>query len=210
MGSDEALKSSSARLWKLVEERTKNDADTETIDQRIWDLFGEEWSIMFTDLAGFSRQVAKFGIIHFLQVIFEQKRLLLPIVERHDGVLIKIEADSFLILFKKPSTAVACAIAMQKACAATNARRTPEEQIVLCVGVGHGRLLKIGDDDVFGHEVNLASKLGEDTAKANEVLVTGAARVAAGEFPEIAYEELTQSIPGTDRAYRVSYKQLGS
>ena len=123
MASDDVLKSSSARLWKLVEERLQVGADTAAIDQRIWDLFGEDWSIMFTDLAGFSRQVAKFGIIHFLQVIHEQKRLLLPIVERHDGVLIKIEADSFLILFKKPQAALACAIAMQKACAGANARR---------------------------------------------------------------------------------------
>jgi len=205
MGSDEALKSSSARLWKLVEERTKNDADTETIDQRIWDLFGEEWSIMFTDLAGFSRQVAKFGIIHFLQVIFEQKRLLLPIVERHDGVLIKIEADSFLILFKKPSAAVACAIAMQKACAATNARRTPEEQIVLCVGVGHGRLLKIGDDDVFGHEVNLASKLGEDTAQSNEILATPAAREAAGDVAGVRWEEVRAEYAGEVLCWRAVY-----
>jgi len=205
MGSDEALKSSSARLWKLVDERIKNAADTETIDQRIWDLFGEEWSIMFTDLAGFSRQVAAFGIIHFLQVIHEQKQLLLPIVERHDGVLIKIEADSFLILFKKPSTAVACAIAMQKACAATNARRTPEEQIVLCVGVGHGRLLKIGDDDVFGHEVNLASKLGEDTAQSNEILATPAAREAAGDVAGVRWEEVRAEYAGEVLCWRAVY-----
>ena len=44
---------------------------------------------MFTDLSGFSRQVAAFGIIHFLQVIFEKKRLLLPIVAAHDGILIR-------------------------------------------------------------------------------------------------------------------------
>ena len=29
-----------------------------------------------------------------------------------------------------------------------------------------------GDEDVFGHEVNLASKLGEDNATAGEILVT--------------------------------------
>jgi hypothetical protein len=29
--------------------------------------------------------VAAFGIIHFLQVIHEHKRLLLPIVAEHDG-----------------------------------------------------------------------------------------------------------------------------
>ena len=202
---DEVLKSSSQRLWKLIEERVAVGADTATIDQRIWDLFGEEWSIMFTDLAGFSRQVAKFGIIHFLQVIYEQKKLLLPIVEKHDGVLIKIEADSFLILFKKASAALQCAVAMQRACQASNARRSAEEQIVLCVGLGHGRLLKIGDDDVFGHEVNLASKLGEDTAEANEILVTPAAHDAAGNVPGVRWEPVERDFAGSKACWRAVY-----
>src|SRR5262245_54936872 len=96
---DDDVKGSAARLWALIEERTKPSADTARIDERIWDLFGEEWAVMFTDLSGFSRRVAEFGIIHFLQVIHEQKKLLLPIVADHDGILVKVEADSFLILF---------------------------------------------------------------------------------------------------------------
>ena len=50
--ADYDLKGSEARLWALVEERTKAGADTTRIDQRIWDLFGDEWAIMFTDLSG--------------------------------------------------------------------------------------------------------------------------------------------------------------
>ena len=89
---DRDLKGSEVRLWKMIEERTQPGADVARIDERIWDLFGEEWAVMFTDLSGFSRNVAEFGIIHFLQVIFEQKRLLLPIAARNDGILIKVEA----------------------------------------------------------------------------------------------------------------------
>jgi class 3 adenylate cyclase len=205
MGSDAILNSSSARLWRLIEERVKVGSDTKAIDQRIWDLFGEDWAIMFTDLSGFSRQVARFGIIHFLQVIYEQKQLLLPIVERHDGVLIKIEADSFLILFKKPAVALDCAIAMQRVCHATNARRAPEEQIVLCVGLGHGRLLRIGDEDVFGYEVNLASKLGEDTAQGNEILATHAVKQAVPELPGVTWEEVAADYAGETSCWRARY-----
>jgi adenylate cyclase len=199
----EILKSSSARLWKLVEARTQSGADTAAIDQRIWDLFGEEWAVLFTDHVGFSRQVAKFGIIHFLQVIFEKQRLMSPVIEQHDGVLIKIEADSFLVLFKKPSQALACAVAMQKVCRSVNGRRPPEEQIILCCGIGYGKLLKIGDDDVFGHEVNLASKLGEDTAKADEILVTKAAQAVIGDQAGVTWE----TVPfGDDTVWRASYR----
>src|SRR5439155_24379209 len=125
------LTTSADRLWKLIEQRTKVGADTAVIDQRIWDLFGEEWAIVFTDLSGFSRQVAKFGIIHFLQIILEQEKLLLPVVEKHDGILVKTEADSLLILFRKAPQALACAVAMQRVCQQVNARRHEEEQVIL-------------------------------------------------------------------------------
>src|SRR5262249_21252791 len=116
MPSDEDLKGSEARLWKLIESRTKAGADVARIDERIWDLFGETWAVVFTDLAGFSRHVATFGIIHFLQVIFEHKRLLLPIVAEQDGIVIKAEADSFLIIHKRVSSALKCLVQMQRAC----------------------------------------------------------------------------------------------
>ncbi len=54
---DKLLKGSEDRLWDLVAERAEAGADVATIDRRIWDLFGETWAIMFTDLSGFSRQV---------------------------------------------------------------------------------------------------------------------------------------------------------
>src|SRR3954447_20765579 len=203
--ADPDLKGSEARLWALVEERTRAGADTARIDRRIWDLFGEDWAIMFTDLSGFSRQVAAFGIIHFLQIIFEQKRLLLPIVARHDGILIKVEADSFLIIFKRAASALRCAIEMQHACQQHNTRRIPEEQVLLCVGLGFGRILRVGDVDVYGQEVNPASKLGEDTAKSNEILVTAAVRAATPEVTGVSYHALEVPVPGSENNFRVEY-----
>jgi class 3 adenylate cyclase len=207
--SDDDLKGSEARLWALIDERTRAGADTKNLDQRIWDLFGEDWAIVFTDLSGFSRQVAAFGIIHFLQVIYEQKQLLLPIVHDHDGILIKIEADSFMILFKRARRALDCALAMQAACHQLNARRVPEEQVLLCVGIGSGRILRIGDFDCYGNEVNAASKLGEDIAKAGEILVTRHVREQCGDFDGVRYEELDVAPPGADKAFRVLYEPPG-
>ncbi len=197
---DDALKGSESRLWRLVEERTRQGADTTDIDRRIWNLFGEDWAILFTDLAGFSRRVSEFGIVHFLQVIFEQKRLLLPIVDKHDGILVKVEADSFMLIFRRPEAALLCAVEMQRACASINARRRPEEQILLCAGIGFGHILRIGDSDVFGEEVNHASKLGEDTAKSGEILLTEAAKSALGELPGLTFEA-----HGSVHAFRTIY-----
>ena len=91
---------------------------------------------------------------------------------------------------------------MQKKCSTINARRPPEEQIVLCVGLGFGTLLKIGDDDVFGHEVNLASKLGEDTAEASEILVTRAVHDKIG---GTGWEEVKRDYAGESVCWRATY-----
>ncbi len=202
---DRDLKGSQARLWALVEERSQAGADVAELDRRIWDLFGEDWAVMFTDLSGFSRRVQEFGIIHFLQVIHEQRKILLPIVERHDGLLIKEEGDSLLILFRRVDRALDCAVSMQRACAKVNERRRPEEQILLCVGLGFGRILRIADQDVWGREVNAASKLGEDTAKADEILVTAEARAALGEHPGVKFEGIGTISIGPEENFRVIY-----
>jgi class 3 adenylate cyclase len=204
-GSDDGLKASQARLWKLVEDRCRAGADVTVIDQRIWDLFGEDWAIMFTDLSGFSRRTSEFGIIHFLQIIHEQRKLLLPIVEAHDGLLLKEEGDSFMIMFRRAERAVECGIKMQYACRNVNERRKPEEEILLCLGIGYGRVLRIGDQDVWGREVNGASKLGEDTAQPYEILLTAAAK-AELKNPDYGYEDIGAGSFGGDPNYKLIYK----
>jgi adenylate cyclase len=108
------------RLEKLIEARLQPGADKEAIDRRIWDLFGEEWAIMYTDLAGFSRQVAEFGIIHFLQTIYESQKLFVPCIDRYDGILLKVEADSMLVIFRNVRKAIDCAVHMQQSVKAYN------------------------------------------------------------------------------------------
>lgn len=194
------------RLEKLIKERLCPGADKEKIDNRIWDLFGEEWCVMFTDLSGFSRGVARFGIIHFLQTIYESQRILIPVIEDNDGILLKVEGDSFLVIFRNVKKAIQASVAMQKACKTYNADKTAEEQILLCVGLGFGKVLRIGDADVFGAEVNAASKLGEDTAKAWEILVTGSVYERAKDCEGISFRQISDVPPGAGSAYQVSYQ----
>ena len=196
---DLLLKGSAARLWHLIALRCERGADTASIDQRIWDLFGEEWAVVFTDLAGFSRRVEEFGIIHFLQVIYEHQKLLLPVVEQHDGILVKVEGDSMMLLFRRASRALDCLTAMMRVCEHVNVRRKPEEQILLCAGLGYGRILRVGDDDVWGSEVNAASKLGEDRAKAGEILITEASRaqLAVEGRVDLPLDEIDVEVPAS-------------
>lgn len=202
------LKCSEDRLWDLVAERAKQNGDNAAqaaIDRKIWDLFGETWAVMFTDLSGFSRQVQAFGILHFLQIIHEHKILLEPVIVKNDGILIKQEADSLLLIFRRASSALKCAIEMQHTLEVHNKTRSPETQVLLCVGIGYGPILRIGDTDVYGNQVNAASKLGEDTAKAKEILITRAAMDAITDVEGCTYAKIDDRIPGSDENFRVTY-----
>ena len=194
----------SDRLRKLLTERLQPGADREAIDRRIWNTFGEQWCVMATDLSGFSRGVAEFGIIHFLQTIYEAERMLIPVVENHDGLLLKMEGDSFFVIFRSVQQALEAAIEMQRTTRRYNAEHPAVEHVLLGVGLGFGQMLRIGDADVFGNEVNSACILGETYAKGYEILVTQAVRENARE--EMRFEEFEHVPPGARGAYRLVYE----
>ena len=53
--------------------------------------------------------------------------------------------------------------------------------------------------------LDAASKLGEDTAKSDEILVTESARAAIGELPDVSYSLIDDPIPGSAVNHRVRY-----
>jgi adenylate cyclase len=66
-------------------------------------------------------------------------------------------------------------------------------------------MLRIAEEDVFGAEVNAASKLGEDAAKEGEILVTGAVRDAAALSAGCSFEPIDFVPPGAKAAFRLIY-----
>jgi class 3 adenylate cyclase len=94
---------------------------------------------------------------------------------------------------------------MQRQCKLVSQRRRAEEQILLCIGLGYGDVLRVGATELWGAEVNAASKLGEDTAKSGEILITGAVRDAVSELPGLSYVDLGRAPPGASSSFRVEY-----
>ncbi len=66
-------------------------------------------------------------------------------------------------------------------------------------GIGYGEILIIENEDIFGSEVNLASKLGEDLAQRGEILLTEAAH-ARVDASAREYERLNMSVSGIELA----------
>ena len=203
---------SKTALDRLISQRLQPDADRDTIDAGIRARFEETWAVAFTDLVGFSRRTEEFGIIHFLSVIYRKGELLKPVVEDHAGLLLKEEADSWLILFRDPVVALEAMIACQHTCEAFNVGQPEEDQVQLCVGLGYGPLLKVGDDDVWGAEVNFASKLGEDIARRGEILLTDDFTAAVdGKLEGVTFERASDNAGSLDlQFHRTLYSAPGA
>lgn len=173
-------------LASLLTRRRSDGADPAAVDAEIFARFGRLQAVMFTDLVGFSRVVEAFGIVHFLQLIQESETLFLPLIRQHGGACIKHEGDSLLVVFDTPQQALATARAMVAATVVVNPGRSAEDRIEVCIGLGYGTVLCVGSNEVWGAEVNAASRLGEDIAKGGQVLATDSVRQA---LPNEPFEE---------------------
>lgn len=197
------------RLERLIEKRLNaNNKKKHEIDEQIWDLFWEDLAIVFTDLSGFSRNVAEFWIIHFIQIIFESERLFIPIIEKYNWILLKVEWDSFMMIFRNPKNAVECSLEMQKVLNKYNSFKEDEnEKIYLCLWVWYWRVLKIWDIDVFWEEVNYASKLWEDIAKAWDIIITEAVMEKVKNY-NYRFEKIKWILPKNKDWYKLFEKNI--
>lgn len=64
----------------------------------------------------------------------------------------------WLVIFPNPNKALENALEMQRTLFGYNVDKSLFEQVLVCIGLGFGPVLRIGDRDVYGNEVNAASK----------------------------------------------------
>lgn len=137
-------------------------------------------AIVFTDTADFTVRTARDGILHFLMIFDRAVRAVEPEVVAHGGTVVKVEGDSLLLRFPDVVKACDAVDAMDDALRLLNKGRPEADQLRFSYGIGAGEVLEL-DDDLFGLEVNLASKIGEDLALPGEALLTAAAAQALPE-----------------------------
>ena len=140
---------------------------------------------MVLDMCGFSRLTARYGIIHFLSMIHRLHGIVLPIIaarRRHGGQDRGRQRLRGLPRRRRPQSRPRSR--SRNACDAANVFLPDDWDLHASLGIGYGELLMIGDDDLYGNEMNIASKLGEDIAGRGEVFLSDAAhaRVAGGNY----------------------------
>lgn len=157
-----------AILSAMIERPT----DVELLVRRLDADFGEERAVMVLDMSGFSRTTEAHGIAAFIAMIYRMRQLAAPVIVANSGTLVKAIADNLYCLFRTVADAVAAARGIIRVLDAANVAFPADRQLYASIGIGWGRVLNIGGEDIFGCELNHASKLGEDIADTREILVT--------------------------------------
>jgi adenylate cyclase len=196
------------KLKRLLQERNEHPERAAEVDAKIRETFGETLAVFVMDMSGFSRQTVRHGIIHFLAKIHRVHAVAVPSIEARGGEVIKLEADNVYAVFPDVPEAVEAAVEINRRLDAANTMLPDELDMHGEFGVGYGEILVVEDEDMFGSEVNLASKLGEDLAERGEILLTEAAHARAASGPR-EFQRIELSVSGLElTAYRVVNDKL--
>jgi len=105
-------------------------------------------AIMFTDIVGYTAQMSKDEDKAFA-LIKKKRDLLLPLLEKHEGKLIKEIGDGTMTRYFKADHAIDCATSFQG---------QTDKDLNIRAGIHMGEVI-IDKEDVFGDVVNIAARL---------------------------------------------------
>jgi class 3 adenylate cyclase len=137
----------------------------------------------FCDLAGFTAFTAERGddaAIALVETFGAHVTAGLPA----DARIVNRIGDGLLVHFESPATAISALLTLTRRCADES---TPDVPLWVRSGVHVGTARPLGDD-LIGHDVNVAARVGE-LAGATEVLASAAAR-AANTDDEVRFDAL--------------------
>jgi adenylate cyclase len=121
-------------------------------------------AIVAADVVGYSSMMEKDEEGTLAQIKSLQREVIEPKLRDHNGRLVKITGDGFLIEFASPVEAVRCAVAIQETLAST--------PLQLRMGINLGDTLIEDDGDVYGGGVNVAARL-ESLCDPGGILIAG-------------------------------------
>ena len=140
--------------------------------------------------------ILKRGARATLRRIESMRRTAIPALSAAGAEVYKIEADNLYAFFENPRNALEGALDAHRAL-----RRLGSSGPKIAIGIGFGKLLYVpAEDEYYGAEFNLASKLGEDIGSGGETLLTEglARRLEPG---ELTLRKRTVTVSGVKFAY---------
>ena len=174
-----AMTNSRENLDRLLTAMIEQPERRTELVQQVEAAFGQDKAVMVLDMSGFSRTTQRHGIVLFLLMIHQMTLIARPSVETHGGLLVKSEADNLFCLFDTVLAAIQASQEITSRLNVANILLPEDRRLYVSIGIGYGRILNIANEEVYGNEVNLASKLGEDVAEMAQILLTSAAAAQA-------------------------------
>ncbi len=129
-------------------------------------------TILFTDIVGHTEMMQRLGDAKGRDVLREHERITRETLKAHGGAEVKTMGDGFLASFGSVTSAMECAIALQRAFAVHT--ESMPEPLHVRVGLNAGEPIE-EDGDLFGSTVILASRIAAK-AGAGEILVPDTVR----------------------------------
>jgi class 3 adenylate cyclase len=135
-------------------------------------------TVLFSDLRGSTALRVLLGDDAFDALRRVHDELLTAAAATHDGYIVKSTGDGLHIAFEAGSSAVACAVAMQRGIERLNRRNADAEHLGLAVGVSAGDVVT-EHGDVHGTAVVEAARLCA-IAQAGQIVVADVVRLLTG------------------------------
>jgi len=157
------------------------------------DKYSWRRAILSLDMTDFTSSAMRGGELDSLLRIFDAQKVCVPVLKKFDAELIRCFADDIVALFDDPMAALDASFEIHHRIRLFNnsplSRKSATE---CCIGIGYGDVLAIGPNLSQGTEMVQASKLGEDIARANEVLLTESAFRATDGREDVEFERQAQ------------------
>lgn len=115
-------------------------------------------AVLCADVAGFSRLAERDESRTHARLAEIRTAVFDPAIASHGGRLVKTMGDGLLVEFASATSAVRCAVEVQRAMARRNIGAAEDDRIAFRIGINAGDIIVDGDD-IFGDGVNVASRL---------------------------------------------------
>lgn len=157
--------------------------------QEFHDKYQQQRTILSLDMTGLTASAMNIGELQSLLRILDAQKVCIPVLKDFSASLIRCFADDLVAIFEDPNDAIDSAFEIHRRIELfRHSDQASDDPTQCCIGIGCGKVFAIGPDLAQGDEMNRASKLGEDIARAKETLLTELAFEALKDRSDINFE----------------------